>query len=101
MWCWYGGEPRVKLCPGPQKACSGPVGTDLFLQLAELGGRGLQADPGLLQLLVGGADQVAASVRGLTGALQLPVETRWRLRQKHHVWLHSAKKTFYGAKAGT
>lgn len=48
--------------------------THLFLQLAELSGHGLQADPGLLELLMRGSHQVAAPVCRLTGVFQLTVE---------------------------
>lgn len=47
------------------------LSSHLFLQLAQLCGRGLQPDARLLQLLVRSSNQVAAPVGRLTSIFQL------------------------------
>lgn len=48
----------------------------LLLELAELGREAVDADAGLLQLLVGGPRQVAVPLRGLPGVIQLAERTQ-------------------------
>lgn len=49
----------------------GEVGRHLLLQLAELGRQAVDANAGLLQLLVGGPHQVAVPLSRLPGVIQL------------------------------
>lgn len=60
QWQWGGGAGRQHL----------------LLELAELGREAVDADAGLLQLLVGGPRQVAVPLRGLPGVIQLAERTQ-------------------------
>lgn len=51
-------------------------GHHLLLELAELGREAVDADAGLLQLLVGGPHQVAVPLGRLPGVIQLEGKTR-------------------------
>lgn len=59
-----------------------PISDHLFLQLAELRGHGLQTDSGLLELLVGCSNQVAAPVRRQTSVIQL-TERNKKVENEH------------------
>ena len=61
---------------GGGKGEAGEAGQHLLLELAELGGEAVDADAGLLQLLVGGPHQVAVPLRGLPGIIQLAGRTQ-------------------------
>lgn len=63
-----------KISWGAQRADT--VSFHLFLQLAQLCRSGLQADAGLLQLLMRCSNQVAAPVGRLTSIFQLTGGTR-------------------------
>lgn len=58
------------------------ISDHLFLQLAELRGHGLQTDSGLLELLVGCSNQVAAPVRRQTSVIQL-TERNKKVENEH------------------